>query len=124
MVLVRFQGDPLMSTKEYQAQWHQDNKDRRLPILREQRTKRRASKKRFIRALKEAAGCADCKKDFPHFVLQLDHLRDKLFNISQFNRKDVGWARLQEELEKCEVVCANCHAARTWTRQHGRKVRR
>lgn len=28
-----------------------------------------------------------------------------------------GWLNLPEEIAKCEVVCANCHAIRTFDRK-------
>lgn len=31
-------------------------------------------------------------------------------------RYNVGLKRLKEEIAKCEVVCANCHRQRTWSR--------
>ncbi len=45
-------------------------------------------------------------------VLQFDHLRDKKFNIAH-KIGSLSWETLQVELEKCEIVCANCHSIRT-----------
>jgi hypothetical protein len=45
-------------------------------------------------------------------VLDFDHLGDKRFNISQA-LPDRNWAAILAEIEKCEVVCANCHRRRT-----------
>lgn len=54
-------------------------------------------------------GCCRCGiKDFR--VLDFHHRqkKDKLFGIGGF-RREVGFQRLKEEIEKCDVVCANCH---------------
>jgi hypothetical protein len=31
-----------------------------------------------------------------------------------------GKVQILKEIAKCDVVCANCHAARTWKRLKGR----
>jgi 5-methylcytosine-specific restriction endonuclease McrA len=59
--------------------------------------------------------CSDCGEQDP-VVLEFDHLRDKSFNISQKFRER-AWQTILDEMEKCEVVCANCHRRRTAKRQ-------
>lgn len=59
-------------------------------------------------------GCMDCKELDP-IVLEFDH-RDsstKKFSISSLMKRKVTEAELIEELNKCDVVCANCHRRRT-----------
>jgi hypothetical protein len=60
--------------------------------------------------------CADCGKQYPPYVMQFDHLdgSTKAFNLSQSHGKPR--AAVLEEIAKCEIVCANCHAARTYER--------
>ena len=70
--------------------------------------------RKILRAAKEKP-CTDCGIQYPFYVMQLDHLRDKLFTPSQAGATSVK--RLLAEIAKCEVVCANCHAARTYQRQ-------
>ncbi len=59
--------------------------------------------------------CVDCGETDP-VVLEFDHLRDKLFDISKAIR-DRSWQSILDEMEKCEVVCANCHRRRTAQRR-------
>lgn len=69
--------------------------------------------------LKEKHPCPDCGKKYPHYVMDFDHLEDheKEFNISaEISRK--GFDQIKQEIEKCEVVCSNCHRIRTWQRKH------
>jgi hypothetical protein len=61
--------------------------------------------------------CTDCSIEYPHYVMHFDHLKDKSFNISQWKRLGKSRKVIMEEIEKCEVVCANCHAERTFQRQ-------
>jgi hypothetical protein len=76
---------------------------------------KQAEQLQFLRELKEQNGCADCGETFPHYMLEYDHVPErgpKLFNLSEW------WPRkkILEELEKCDVVCCNCHSVRTWER--------
>ena len=52
----------------------------------------------------------------PYWIMQFDHQRDKSFNISQFGSTTLRLEDIKKEIEKCEVVCANCHANRTHMR--------
>ena len=62
----------------------------------------------------------DCGESDP-LVLEFDHLRDKSFAISR-GWADRGWESILREIEKCEVVCANCHRRRTLTRRGALRV--
>jgi hypothetical protein len=67
--------------------------------------------------LKRGRPCADCGRLFPPQVLQWDHLPGvpKLGEISTGLR---GRSRdeILDEIAKCELVCTNCHAIRTFQR--------
>jgi hypothetical protein len=60
--------------------------------------------------------CLDCGNRFPSCCMDFDHVRGKkLFGITvSGNRK---WETVLKEIEKCEVVCANCHRIRTAQRR-------
>ena len=70
-----------------------------------------------IRQYKEAVGCTDCKQKFPHYILEFDHLPgvEKLGSPNEISRK-YSWEKAVQEIDKCDVVCANCHSIRTWKR--------
>jgi hypothetical protein len=75
--------------------------------------------KEYVRQHKEASGCVDCKQMYPYFVLQFDHVGDdKSFNVSKFQNHSVSLESVIAEIEKCEVVCANCHAFRSQKRMN------
>lgn len=75
----------------------------------------RCLRKRVARvaAVKEASPCADCGVSYPAVVMDFDHVRGtKEANVSQLVRR-ASWARIEAEIAKCEVVCANCHRLRS-----------
>lgn len=65
----------------------------------------------------KAKPCADCGIQYPGYVMQFDHLSDKRFPLS--NARSESVKTLLAEIAKCEVVCANCHAERTFRRSEG-----
>lgn len=63
--------------------------------------------------------CVDCGHEFPPYIMQFDHVRGepvrqngRRLSMSCLSNKD-----LELELAKCDVVCANCHVARTYFRR-------
>lgn len=67
--------------------------------------------------------CADCGVGYPVYVMQFDHLDPaaKEFNIGVIG-PTASRSRLIAEIAKCDVVCANCHAERTYQRRQIREV--
>lgn len=56
--------------------------------------------------------CVDCGES-DIIVLEFDHLRDKVADVSVLARGGYSIETIQKEIDKCEVVCANCHRRRT-----------
>jgi 5-methylcytosine-specific restriction endonuclease McrA len=67
--------------------------------------------------------CSDCGIKYPYYVMQFDHLNDKKYPISKLVNSN-NMKKLELELAKCEVVCANCHAERTHQRGVAQLVER
>lgn len=67
-----------------------------------------------IKAVEYKGGkCIDCGYNRCINVLQFHHLnpKEKEFNISR-NGHSRSWDRVKAEIEKCVLLCANCHAER------------
>ncbi len=61
--------------------------------------------------------CADCGGRFRTEEMDFDHVRgDKSFDIAN-GRWQVSVETLEQEMAKCEVVCAVCHRLRTRDRR-------
>jgi hypothetical protein len=71
--------------------------------------------KQQLAKIKEDSGCVDCGIK-NHIILDFDHLRDKKYNISRMIHDGFSWKAIKKEIEKCEVVCSNCHRIRTYNR--------
>lgn len=89
--------------------------------LKSPRARKRAAKWRLAQIIKTERGCADCGYNHNGVALQFDHMgeHDKKNTVSNLIRSDYSWKTIVIEINKCEVVCANCHAIRTKERgQH------
>ena len=80
---------------------------------------RREEITKLLNSIKIERGCADCGYNEHPAALDFDHLpgSEKLISIGQ--QKNRARSEVLTEVEKCEVVCANCHRIRTAKR--GRK---
>ena len=67
--------------------------------------------------------CVDCGETNP-IVLEFDHTdrSEKHFNIGEAASRRMSLRRVQAEVEKCEVRCANCHRRKTY-KEEGRTHR-
>lgn len=60
----------------------------------------------------------DCGGRFHFSAMHFDHLPEyeKVEQISRLANSNTSYARIDAEIAKCELVCANCHAVRTFNR--------
>lgn len=66
----------------------------------------------YVRDALLKSGCVDCGiADL--LVLECDHIGPKEANVSKLVRDGYSLARIQAEIDRCEVRCANCHRRRT-----------
>lgn len=71
-----------------------------------------------LQSIKEKNPCADCGQKYPYYVMDFDH-RDKEQKVADVSKllRVKGTVAVFDEIEKCDVVCANCHRMRTHRRQ-------
>jgi hypothetical protein len=75
---------------------------------------------RYLKDIKEKNPCMDCKVSYPYYMMDFDHVRGtKQANVAELINT-LSKKRLDAEIAKCEIVCSNCHRART----HDRKSRK
>jgi hypothetical protein len=73
-------------------------------------------RRELVREIKSRA-CADCGIQYPFYVMDFDHREGetKEYELSRVDRITIR--ALMREIEKCDVVCANCHRVRTYERR-------
>lgn len=101
--------------REYQRKHYESNKQYYI----DKATERRIESANEVRQLKESSPCMDCGIFYPHYVMDYDHRPgvEKIDSPSQV-LANKGLAAFMAEIEKCDLVCANCHRARTHTRRN------
>ena len=83
----------------------------------EQQKRWHRRRKAWVDSLKMDKPCTDCGRIYPPCVMDFHH-RDKgskVFTISKVARHG-DKAKLLAEIEKCDLLCANCHRIRTHER--------
>ncbi len=90
--------------REYRRKWQRGKKARAWYAA------RNAQNLALIRVFKNRP-CADCGNSYPPIAMDFDHVRGvKRFSVS--HGLNYPAATIIKEIEKCEVVCANCHRIR------------
>lgn len=99
--------------KGYSTKHYNQNKDEYLKRTKETNLKTRTEyRKRIVEYFKEHP-CVDCgETDF--VVLDFDHVRgNKKNNVATMIHRCYSWEKIENEIAKCEVRCANCHRRKT-----------
>lgn len=86
--------------------WYYKNKDKKMAW----QNKRRAELKTWMKNLKAALSCKKCGENHPG-CLQFHHADPSKKEISISQAVTINWStkRILKEIEKCVVLCANCH---------------
>jgi hypothetical protein len=63
--------------------------------------------------------CKDCGQRFPTVAMDFDHPAGlKKHNPADLMGRGRRWEVIEAEIAKCDLVCANCHRVRTYSRTH------
>lgn len=105
--------------RPYNVKYYARNRQREIDRV---MTRQRATLE-FLRELRRVP-CMDCRGTFEPHQMDFDH-RDPLSKSFQVTGPLLtSRARLLAEIAKCDIVCANCHAVRTYRLQGQRKALR
>lgn len=97
--------------KTYARDHYNNNKKYYYDKAKRSKHKSRLVNRRFVYSYLSKNPCIDCGESDP-VVLEFDHQGNKSGNVSEMifvNGLDV----IKKEINKCEVVCSNCHKRRT-----------
>lgn len=109
--------------RNYQHNWHQRNKERRLARMYETRAARKVAIREYIQNIKSQLYCVDCGQRHPA-TLHFHHRNsdNKTFNIGEAVDKGYSLDRIKKEISKCIVLCANCHFKRHYNMRNKNQV--
>jgi hypothetical protein len=95
----------------YKREHYLANKARYVANAADSKRRLRLARTRWLLEYFKTHPCSDCGEVDP-VVLEFDHLRDKAFDVAPALPYR-NWSSILAEIEKCDVVCANCHRRRT-----------
>ena len=103
-------------TRKYVKTHYENNKEEYLLRANNHRQRRKKINFGKIAEYFKEHHCVDCGEN-DLMVLEFDHVSGKKeFTISR-HVGDKNWSEIKDEIEKCEVRCANCHRRRTAKQQ-------
>lgn len=92
--------------RAYRRKWYAENKDHAIAKT----VERKASIRDWVNSRKGCLSCERCGENDP-ICLDFHHKNPSEKEITIGHAVAHGWSieRLEAEIAKCEVVCANCH---------------
>jgi hypothetical protein len=80
--------------------------------------KQKAKLTEMVNRMKRAP-CTDCGHCYDPVCMDWDHLPvfSKRMDVARMVNDLYSWESIVAEIEKCELVCSNCHRLRTASRQ-------
>jgi hypothetical protein len=88
---------------------------RKKDLYRQRNALRVIATRAAVRELKNKP-CVDCKQMHPWYVMDFDHLSDKISSVSAMVGAGLSLSKIKTEIAKCDLVCANCHRIRSHER--------
>ena len=100
--------------------YYLENRERQLKLAILRRNKIRGIMRNYLISLKDKP-CTDCGKKYPSYVMDFDHREGEKKEHDIARMIVGGWSmqNVKREVEKCEIVCSNCHRIRTHLRLAG-----
>lgn len=98
--------------------YYHQNHERQLHLALLRKKRYREERKLWLEKIKDRP-CKDCGVKYPPYVMDFDHTNGKIKIAS------ISWLALhntanletiKSEIEKCDLVCSNCHRIRTHRR--------
>lgn len=98
--------------RTYGKAWYEKNRESRRAGLAGHTKRRWQENRRLVFEYLSGRSCMDCgERDV--VVFEFDHVRGEKTASVGFMVQRFSWAKIQAEIAKCDVVCANCHRRRT-----------
>lgn len=103
--------------RKYNKVWYEENKDKHIQAAAVHSKKRKDRILALVWKLKSGP-CMDCHKKYHPICMDFDHPdpSNKTMAVSQMIMWGKSEESIFEEIDKCELVCSNCHRLRTHLR--------
>ena len=99
-------------TAKRSSEWYYKNRDHHIQNASANSRSYRAQAGEYIYQYLLTHPCVDCGEADP-VVLEFHHVRDKKYDISAIVGQGYSLEKIMAEVEKCIVLCGNCHKRRT-----------
>ncbi len=99
------------SLNDYNREYYRRNREHLLEKQKEKNRRLAANRRKWLVEYKRTLSCACCGENHPA-TLTFHHRKssDKKFEIGNAVALGVSLEKIIAEIEKCDVLCANCHA--------------
>jgi len=106
-------------SKNNSHNYYKVNKEIMKPMINERKRKRKIERIEYIYNYLLENPCVDCGENNP-IVLEFDHKDnvEKIGNLCDMISEGVDLVKIKNEINKCDVRCANCHRIRTSKQQN------
>ena len=96
---------------------YRKHRDSHLALVRERKTRNKSIAQQKVMDYLDSHHCLDCGESDP-IVLHFDHRGNKYRDISHMICNGYDWDKIEKEITKCDVRCANCHLRKTAKEQN------
>lgn len=79
----------------------------------------------YVNDIRTKAICVDCKQSYHFSIMEFDHIEpgtkrgtSKYGGVMWMAKSGYSIKNINDEIAKCEIICSNCHAYRTWYRSN------
>lgn len=99
--------------REYKNRWYHKHSENKEKFRIQSNITRKKLRQKMIDFLKDKS-CIDCgEKDFVTFEFDHREVEKKQSTISKMVNDCYSWDKISQEINKCDIRCANCHRKKT-----------
>ncbi len=104
-----------------QHEWYLKNKGKVKAASSKRNKEQKIRNIHLVLSLLKGKGCEKCGEQNP-IVLEFHHIEAKLYNVSVLVCNSWSEKKIKDEIDKCKILCANCHKIETAIQQNWYKL--